>query len=598
MSKKRNLQLIKTINCKDEEPNARNPDKMDRIDVLIKILKDEDTGEKEVEILRRPEITYYVNKEESDLQVNSIPIEDVREVTTTSDNIVKSVAYELGLEDFFWNCIKERKFAQSRAVFLDPNVHGSDVNLEDYYIGKHYEEYPIEGLKNQLTKAFFDIEVDSIDIVGFPEADKAECPVNAISFFNDSNMTLYELLLNDPDNLSQIKFKKKDNLKKFKNRIKEKYKDMIGLDIKVKIVFYDDEIELISDFFSLVHILKPDYCMAWNLTNFDIPYLITRLAVLGESPEDIICDPDVGGYYWYCLDIDNKTSDPTEKSSSFQCVDFTNWQDALLLYANLRKQFGKKESYKLDDIALEEVGVPKVHFKNPRTTIKTSCYDDYEEFTEYSMHDSMLLFMLEHKNKDCDMIQMVSAKTETRVIKALKKTVCIKNLARRFYYNKGYIMSNNHNAVYGGINEHSGQDFRGAFVADPNLNKSLGKLINGILSKFVFENVVDFDLSSLYPSIILAFNVDATTQIGLVKFRTICIDKETNESYYEDELDFGDMNEAEKKQELQNYTIVENKFSADELFDDLVSQDYINIANKYYDLPNVQEMLDIIDNVA
>lgn len=96
-------------------------------------------------------------------------------------------------------------------------------------------------------------------------------------------------------------------------------------------------------------------------------------------------------------------------------------------------------------------------------------------------------------------------------------------------------------------------------MGDPNLNKKLGKLINGILSKFIFDNVVDFDLSSLYPSIILAFNIDATTQYGKVNFSE------------------------------------DSKFKSEDLFDDLVSKDYINIGCKYFNMPNVSEMLDIVD---
>jgi hypothetical protein len=94
-------------------------------------------------------------------------------------------------------------------------------------------------------------------------------------------------------------------------------------------------------------------------------------------------------------------------------------------------------------------------------------------------------------------------------------------------------------------------------VADPNLNSHLGMKINNKLSKYLFEKVIDFDLTSLYPSIILAFNVDVTTQIGQV----------TSEYY-----------------------------NIPELFDDIVSQDIINIAHKYFHLPNVEEMNNLLNS--
>ena len=85
------------------------------------------------------------------------------------------------------------------------------------------------------------------------------------------------------------------------------------------------------------------------------------------------------------------------------------------------------------------------------------------------------------------------------------------------------------------------------------LNKPLGLVINGVKSKFIFENVIDFDLTSLYPSIILAFNVDATTQIGRIE---------------------------------------SEDFDSPKLMDDIVTRNYINIGKDYFDLPNVTDMLE------
>ena len=87
------------------------------------------------------------------------------------------------------------------------------------------------------------------------------------------------------------------------------------------------------------------------------------------------------------------------------------------------------------------------------------------------------------------------------------------------------------------------------------LNKPLGLVINGVKSKFIFENVIDFDLTSLYPSIILAFNVDATTQIGRIE---------------------------------------SDEFDSPKLIDDIVTRNYINIGKKYFNLPDVSDMLELM----
>jgi hypothetical protein len=72
--------------------------------------------------------------------------------------------------------------------------------------------------------------------------------------------------------------------------------------------------------------------------------------------------------------------------------------------------------------------------------------------------------MIENRNKDFDMYYIVAAKTETRIFQALKKTVCVKNLARRFYEQKGFIMSDNHNIDYSGLREKKKNSFRGALT--------------------------------------------------------------------------------------------------------------------------------------
>jgi hypothetical protein len=44
----------------------------------------------------------------------------------------------------------------------------------------------------------------------------------------------------------------------------------------------------------------------------------------------------------------------------------------------------------------------------------------------------------------------------------------------------------------------------------------VGISLGDLLSNLIFENVVDEDLSSMYPSIILAGNIDVSTMIGKI----------------------------------------------------------------------------------
>jgi len=93
-------------------------------------------------------------------------------------------------------------------------------------------------------------------------------------------------------------------------------------------------------------------------------------------------------------------------------------------------------------------------------------------------------------------------------------------------------------------------------VANPNLVGNIGMKILNALSKFMFENCIDFDLSSLYPSIILALNISPETCYG-----KICIEDN-------DDIDVG------------------GDFVAD-----YASRDYVNFANKWLGVASLDEMI-------
>jgi hypothetical protein len=162
---------------------------------------------------------------------------------------------------------------------------------------------------------------------------------------------------------------------------------------------------------------------------------------------------------------------------------------------------------------------------------------------------------------------MVSAVTQTRITKALKKTTCLKNFAAQIFKNQGYIMSNNHNGGDYGTRDENGEGtskkFRGAFVADPLLNEALGISINGRVSRYIFEDVIDVDASSLYPSTILAYDIDVSTQYGKVMLE----DEEGNDISYQ-------------------------------FMDNFVSRCYILIGNKWFGLPLPKAVFKELDKIA
>ena len=96
-------------------------------------------------------------------------------------------------------------------------------------------------------------------------------------------------------------------------------------------------------------------------------------------------------------------------------------------------------------------------------------------------------------------------------------------------------------------------------VADPNLNDFVGKEIIFDRSNMIFELAVDLDLSSLYPSIIITFNISPDTCYGKLTIKDI-----------------------------------EGNDITDMFMDDIMSHDYINFGHKWYGLPDLSEMYNLI----
>jgi hypothetical protein len=88
--------------------------------------------------------------------------------------------------------------------------------------------------------------------------------------------------------------------------------------------------------------------------------------------------------------------------------------------------------------------------------------------------------------------------------------------------------------------------------------------LNGRFSQFIYQKVIDFDLSALYPSIIRAFNVDATTQYGRLYIGDIMPSKEYD--------------------------------PAGEFTDHLETKNWIEIGKQWFNLPSTEDLINKLKN--
>lgn len=131
------------------------------------------------------------------------------------------------------------------------------------------------------------------------------------------------------------------------------------------------------------------------------------------------------------------------------------------------------------------------------------------------------------------------------------------------------------------------RDNGGGYVADPMLNSNVGvEVVEGLKSRNIFENVCDQDLASLYPSIIISYNLDPATQVG--KF--FLIDEHIKYKIM-NEKDYGDLVAVDIEGEDNDTDMTPH------LVDSFMSHDWNAIGDKYFDLPETTEMIEEIQKM-
>jgi hypothetical protein len=529
--------------------------KLHRKDKLIYIYKDED-GTKHRKVILEPSITYHVTKKEyseaQDTLYKYIPKEYVRPVKTKFSNLIYSIKKELDdpeINDYIQTAFNSSKPSEYLSrVHLDYRLHGTDINIEDYYTEIFLQDNPYETNNFGLKKLFPDIEVDSSMIKGFPEASRAECPVNAISCVCEDR--IYLVALDYPD-LKECQELKK-NVKSFIQELKDKYKKLLNKDYEITIKWYDSDIELIYDFFNIINYTElPDFVAPWN-ADYDFIYLVERIKKLGYEPTEIMCREDIPEDEKYVsYKKGNIKDDIADRHSEYNATGYTNYIDEMQLYANITKS-KKEESYSLDYIGEKVTGMNK---EEVVSDMKNFHFANYKKFLEYNIQDSVLLSQIEEHKRYIDLLYTIGIITKTKVRNALKKTVCLKNHVKQYALNRGYIQSNNRAELYTKLEE----KIEGAFVLNTNLMENIGfEIFDNYKSQYIFDMATDEDLKSLYPSIKRALNISLETYIGKIVYNDYDLDGKT-------------------------------------LAQDYISGDILNFGIKYFNLPSVDDVLKLLE---
>jgi len=541
------------------------------------IYKDNKTGMKHKEEIMNPAYEYFIAKPDKRVAYNRTyaPLNSVDAHDTPHLFLESDICDKLGYTSWYKETIRSGDFRKIKDIHKHPDVFMSDNTLEDHYRFWFNNTYTNQIC--QISKAFFDIEVDGIDIAGdFPEP--GEAPVNAITIVFQDRMETYTFLLRNPRNpqIAELEANIQQNLAELKQFVlahvsennhnsETKEPFYFGLEnMKFNVAFYDedDEYRMIREFFKLVNSYKPDFCLAWNEA-FDLPYLIARIERLGRKPENVICHPDfkVKECFYYVDDRNKDVFD--ERNDFFSCSSYTVWLDQMIQFASRRKGQTKYLSYGLDAIGTIIAKVKKLDYKDITTQIELLPYKNYKTFFFYNVCDTIVQYCIEYYTQDLEYVFSKCLMNNTRYAKIHRQTVYLANRGQQVLWDRGYVKGNNINY------DNVAQPYPGAFVADPlQVNDKSRVFLNGNPTN-VFENLVDSDYKSLYPSIMRQFNVFPYVQIGLIIIAGKIHDKH-NRTHYE------------------HYT------AGGQFCEDLQSHQWLEFGTRWLGLPNFNQLVTYI----
>jgi len=247
----------------------------------------------------------------------------------------------------------------------------------------------------------------------------------------------------------------------------------------VKYMFCKDEADLLKTFVVFWSNNYPDVVTGWNINGFDIPYLVNRIRlVLGDeyvkrmSPWGIVNDKKayVGG------------------GTSIQSYTFVGI--SVLDYMDLYKKFTyqNQESYALNYIASVELGKKKL--ENPEDNFKDFYTNHWKTFVDYNIHDTELVDMLEDKMKLIELVYTLAYSSKINYEDVFSPVRMWDAIIFNYLYERKIAIP---------LKEENGKSevFEGAYVKDPIVGPH--------------KWVASFDLNSLYPHLIMQYNMSPET---------------------------------------------------------------------------------------
>ena len=333
------------------------------------------------------------------------------------------------------------------------DVEGFKIYGNDRYVSQYIsDKYPEDEIKFDISKirlVTLDIEVKSEN--GFPDPETADQEILLISLQDYNTKQIITWGVNP-----------------FNNKQKN-----------VNYIECPNEWSLLQKFIDYWNSNIPDVVTGWNIQYYDIPYLSKRLnKVLGEKQMKRLSP--------WGMNTENEIYIKGRRHLYYDVAGLTQ-----LDYLDLYKKFTYKaqESYRLDYIAGVELGQKKLDHSE-FDTFKDFYTQGWQKFVEYNIIDVELVDRLEDKMKLIELAITMAYDAKVNFADVFFQVRMWDTIIYNYLKKRNIVIPPKDRSQ-------KNDKYAGAYVKEPVPGK--------------YDWVVSFDLNSLYPHLIMQYNISPET---------------------------------------------------------------------------------------
>jgi DNA polymerase elongation subunit (family B) len=341
-----------------------------------------------------------------------------------------------------------KQFIEDHKDIEDFQIYGQTRFLNQYI----FEQYPDDEIKYDTSKIrVFTLDIETGAENGFPDIESADQEILLISI-KDSDM---------------------NRITVFGSRAYDNY------DKEVNYLHFESEVGLLNGFLHWWTQNYPDVITGWNVQLFDIPYIYRRIERMIGETEARLLSP------WKNT-MSREIFIKGRKNFAYDLMGI-----ATLDYLELYKKFTytNQESYRLDHIASVELDTKKLDHSE-FDTFKEFYTKDWDKFVKYNIIDVRLVDQLDDKMKLLDLAFTMAYDAKVNFEDVYSQV--------RMWDNIIYVYLAKQKITIPPKKESSKDNkYAGAFVKEP---------VAGM-----YDWIVSFDLNSLYPHLIMQYNLSPET---------------------------------------------------------------------------------------